>query len=169
MRFVLFDRIAELRKGEAVFVKNIAQSEDYFMDHFPGYPVVPGSIILGSFEQGGEILLAAGLDFSALPLLKRVSRASFKRFVLPGDQLEIRLALDPSLPNRIRALAQVEGRPAGDATLDFSLIRPDGNPKIAQACERLRLLYDGLTSASGVSRAWDLWERLSQIQGGSPQ
>jgi 3-hydroxyacyl-[acyl-carrier-protein] dehydratase len=169
MRFVLFDRVVELRKGsEAVFVKNIAQSEDYFTDHFPGYPVVPGSIILGSFEQGGEILLAASFDFSALPLLNRVSRASFKRFVLPGDQLRVCLTLDPSLPNRIGALAQVQGKAVGDATLDFSLTRPDGNPKIAQACERLRLLYDGLTSASGLSRAWELWERLSQSQGGSP-
>ena len=49
MRFILFDRIEELRKGEgATLIKNVSQCEDYFIDHFPGYPVVPGSIILGS-------------------------------------------------------------------------------------------------------------------------
>ena len=70
MRFILFDRIVELKKGHgAVLLKNVSQCEDYFTDHFPGFPVVPGSIILGSFEQGSEILLGASCDFLLRPVL----------------------------------------------------------------------------------------------------
>ncbi|MBI4488867.1 MAG: beta-hydroxyacyl-ACP dehydratase [Deltaproteobacteria bacterium] len=162
MRFILFDRIVELKKGgEAVFIKNISQSEDFFIDHFPGYPVVPGSIILGSFEQGGEILLASSHDFSVRPLLRGVSKASFRRFVLPGDQLKICVTLDPAFPTQVKASAYVQGRLVGDARLDFSLEKPDGKLELLQACERLKLFYELLTS-SRAAKVWDLWERQSQ-------
>lgn len=162
MRFILFDRIVELNKGrEAILLKNVSQSEDYFTDHFPGYPIVPGSVILGSFEQGGEILLAASLDFSVRPLLRCISKASFRHFVVPGDQLKICLALDSAFPTQVKALAEVQGRRVADARLDFTLEKPDGNPKVMEACERLKLLYELLTS-SPVSKAWELWQRQSQ-------
>ena len=161
MRFILFDRIVELKKGrEAILIKNISQSEDYFTDHFPGYPIVPGSIILGSFEQGAEILLAVSFDFSLRPVLRRLSRASFKRFVVPGDQLKISLTLDSAFPNQVKALAQVHGRQVAVARLDFFLEKPDGNPKVLEACERLKLFY-GLLTSSPLSKAWDLWEQQS--------
>ena len=161
MRFILFDRIVELKKGrEAILLKNVSQSEDYFTDHFPGYPVVPGSIILGSFEQGGEILLAASFDFSLRPVLRSLSRVSFRRFVLPGDQIEITLTLDSAFATQVKASAQVQGRRVADARLDFSLERPDGNPEVLAACERLKRFYELMTS-SPISRVWELWEGQS--------
>ncbi len=159
MRFILFDRIVELKKGrEAILIKNISQSEDYFTDHFPGYPIVPGSIILGSFEQGGEILLAVSSDFSLRPVLRSLSRASFRRLVVPGDQLKIRLTLDPAFPTQVMALAEVQGRKVADARLDFFLEEPHGKPKVLEACERFKLFYKLVTS-NPFSEAWDVWEK----------
>ena len=161
MRFILFDRVVELQKGHrATLLKNVTQSEDYFIDHFPGFPVVPGSIILGSFEQGAEMLLGASHDFSRLPVLQRLSKVSFRRFVVPGDQIEISLTLDPSLPSRVKALAQVQGRRVVEARLDFSLERPEGRPDLAAACDRLRRLYELVTS-SPLANVWSLWEQQS--------
>ncbi len=158
MRFVLFDRIEELRKQEtAVLLKNVSQSEDYFIDHFPGYPVVPGSIILGSFEQGGEILLGASFDFTRRPMLKKFSRVSLRHFVLPGDQLKIRLDMDSVMPNRIKAQAWVGEKRVAEGRLEFSLESIAGDPKAREACDRLRTLYDLLT-ASPVGKVWELWE-----------
>ena len=161
MRFILFDRIVELKKGrEATLLKNVTQSEDYFTDHFPGYPVVPGSIILGSFEQGAEMLLGASFDFSMLPVLRSLSRVSFRRFVLPGDQIEISLAMDPATPTQIRASGQVEGKRVADARLNFSLECPDGNGEVLAACERLKHFYELMTS-SPITKVWALWEGQS--------
>lgn len=162
MRFILFDRVVEFKKGrEALLLKNVSQSEDYFTDHFPGYPVVPGSIILGSFEQGAEIFLAASYDFSLRPVLRRLSRASFRHFVLPGDQIEISLTLESALPTRVNAVAQVQGRRVAHALLEFSLEKPDGNSEVLAACERLKNCYELLT-CSPLPDVWKLWERQSR-------
>ncbi len=161
MRFILFDRIVELEKNHrAVLLKNVSQCEDYFTDHFPGFPVVPGSIILGSFEQGSEILLGASCDFSLRPVLKVVSRASFRHFVLPGDQMNIFLTVDDTSPTRIKALAKVDGKRVADARLDFIMESPDGDPRVYDACSRLKGLY-GILTGNPVVKLWDLWERRS--------
>jgi 3-hydroxyacyl-[acyl-carrier-protein] dehydratase len=162
VRFLLFDRIVELKRGQgAILLKNVSQTEDYFTDHFPGYPVVPGSIILGCFEQGAEIFLAVTYDFACRPLLQRVSRASFRHFVLPGDQLELHLSLKSDSTNQIRAFAQVKGRRIADARLDFFLESPDGDPKILNACNRLKHFYE-LLSSSPLTKVWELWGVRSQ-------
>ena len=158
MRFILFDRIEELRKGEgATLIKNVSQCEDYFIDHFPGYPVVPGSIILGSFEQGGEILLGASFDFTRCPILKRLSRVSLRHFVLPGDQLKISLEMDPTMPTRIKANAWVGKKRVVEGRLEFDLISATNDSKAREACDRLSTLFNLITS-SPVGKAWQLWE-----------
>ena len=157
MRFILFDRIVELKKGEqAILLKNVSQTEDYFTDHFPGYPVVPGSIILGSFEQGAEILLGASSDFSCRPLLKRISRASLRHIVRPGDQLRISLTIDSTNANCIKAVAWVKEKRVADAKLEFTLESPDGDPRVQEACERLRAFYHLLT-ANPLGKVWEVW------------
>jgi len=157
MRFILFDRIEELKKGEhAMLVKNVSQTEDYFIDHFPGYPVVPGSIILGSFEQGGEILLGASFDFSCRAVLKRLSRVSLRHTVLPGDQLRISLTIDSTNTNCIKAVGWVKEKRVADANLEFTLESPDGDPRVQEACERIRAFYQLLT-ANPVRKVWEVW------------
>ncbi len=157
MRFILFDRIEELKKGEhAILVKNVSQTEDYFIDHFPGYPDVPGSNILGSFEQGGEILLGASFDFSCRAVLKRLSRVSLRHTVLPGDQLRISLTIDSTNANCIKAVGWVKEKRVADANLEFTLESPDGDPRVQEACERLRAFYQLLT-ANPVRKVWEVW------------
>jgi len=159
MRFVLFDRIVQLEKGrEAVLLKNITQSEDFFIDHFAGYPVVPGSIILGSFEQGAEILLAVTHDFSLRPVLQKLSHASFRHFVVPGDQIEIHLLLGSSSLVQIQATALVRGKKVANARLDFTLMPLDNDPQALEACSRLKDIYD-LVVSHPVNKVWDLWEK----------
>ena len=157
MRFILFDRVVELKKGHgAILIKNVSQSEDYFMDHFPGFPVVPGSIILGSFEQGAELLLGATYDFKLRPVLQRVTRASFRHFVVPGDQLELHLTLSPDSPTRVQATAKVREKRVADARFDFSLQETEGNSEALEACQRLKLFYD-LLNSDPLTEVWDLW------------
>lgn len=159
MRFVLFDRIVELKKGqEAKFLKNVSQSEDFFMDHFPGYPVVPGSIVMGAFEQGAEIFLAVSHDFTLLPVLQRITNGSFRRFVVPGDQLEITVRLGSEFPVQVRAYANVKGKRVAEAQMEFALMKIEEDQLAAAACGRLQDLYEILTS-NPLAKVWELWGR----------
>ena len=161
MRFVLFDRILDFEKGSrVVLLKNVTRSEDFFIDHFPGFPIVPGSILLGAFEQGGAILIAASSDFSVRPVLNKVTRANFRNFVLPGDQVKISLEFDGVSKSRITAAAEVEGKNVANARLDYSLEEPKGNQEVLEACNRLKAFYE-LLNSSPVSKAWDLWGKES--------
>lgn len=159
MRFVLFDRVVELKKGqEARFLKNVSQSEDFFMDHFSGYPVVPGSVMLGTFEQGAEIFLAATYNFTLRPVLRRIAKASFRHFVLPGDQLEIHVSLGADFPAEVRAQASVQGKRVADARLEFALLGMEDDPMAMEACRRLQDLYEVFTS-NPLAKVWELWGR----------
>ena len=97
MRYLLLDRITELQPGAyAVGRKCVAMTEDYLTDHFPGFPVVPGVLIVESMAQlAGRLITysVAAQEGPVLPVLLTVGNARFRRFVRPGDTMEIRADL----------------------------------------------------------------------------
>ncbi len=63
MRFLLVDQILELEPVKRIITsKWAAPDEDYFADHFPGYPVVPGVLLLEMIAQSAGKCLMAGMD-----------------------------------------------------------------------------------------------------------
>ncbi len=89
MRFVLIDRILELQPGKnLVGVKNLTLSEEYLADHFPGFPVMPGVLMLEALTQAGAWLIRASEDFAHSVILLRQARTiKYGSFVEPGRQL----------------------------------------------------------------------------------
>ena len=157
MRFILVDRILGIEKGkEGSFLKNVTQSEDYFTDHFPETPIMPGVLILESFNQASQFLLGYGHDFICYPKLKQVTKVSFKHYVLPGDQLHVNLKIveENEAEAVIRATAEVNGRIACGATLALTLIQGNRDPESKAHCQRLKDLYI-LLSSDPLSRAWE--------------
>ena len=55
MRWIWIDRFVEFRRGEfARALKQWSMSEDLFAEHFPEYPIVPGSLLIrraGAFDR----------------------------------------------------------------------------------------------------------------------
>ena len=157
MRFILIDRILRMEKGQGgSFLKNVTQSEDFFTDHFPELPILPGVLMLESFDQASQLLLGYEHEFSCYPELQQVRRVSFRHIVIPGDQLHINLKI--SGENReeaiIRAEAEVNGRIVAEATLVFAMIQADRGEEARAHCQRLKWFCEHLSSNS-AARAWE--------------
>ncbi len=99
MRFLLIDRIEELIPGERIVaVKNLSIAEEYLEDHFPGFPVMPGVLMLEGMTQAAAWLVRASEDFAhSVVVLKDVKAVKYGRFVEPGQTLRIVAeALEPN-------------------------------------------------------------------------
>lgn len=90
--FLLIDRVVDLeRKQRIVALKNVTVNEPFFQGHFPGFPIMPGVLIVEAIAQaGGALLLTEIPDRNQkLMFFTGIERAKFRKPVLPGDQLRI--------------------------------------------------------------------------------
>jgi 3-hydroxyacyl-[acyl-carrier-protein] dehydratase len=88
MRWIWIDRFLEFHSGRSArAVKNLSRAEDFFADHFPGYPVMPAALILEGLAQTGGILVGEVNDFKEKVVLAKIPRAVFHREMLAGEQL----------------------------------------------------------------------------------
>ena len=91
MRFTLIDHIVELEPGKKIVaVKNLSMAEEYLADHFPGFPVMPGVLMLEAMTQAGAWLVRASEDFAhSMVVLKQVANVKYGQFVEPGQTLTV--------------------------------------------------------------------------------
>ncbi|PYN33503.1 MAG: 3-hydroxyacyl-[acyl-carrier-protein] dehydratase FabZ [Candidatus Rokuibacteriota bacterium] len=153
MRFVFVDRLVSAEPRHHIeTLKNVSATEDVFADHFPGYPVFPGALVVEAFAQASQLLIGMSHDFAAIGQLSRLSRVAFRRQVRPGDQLWIRCERRPGDEAWVLdASATVEGRRAATATLEYTLEPAQPGTDAARQAERLRALARELQrSTEGV-------------------
>ena len=95
MRFVLVDRITSLETGQSlVAIKNLSLAEEYLADHFPGFPVMPGVLMLEALTQAGAWLVRDMEDFAhSVVILKKAKMIKYGSFVEPGRQLQLKVTL----------------------------------------------------------------------------
>jgi 3-hydroxyacyl-[acyl-carrier-protein] dehydratase len=90
--FLLIDRVVDLtRKQRIVALKNVSANEPFFAGHFPGFPIMPGVLIVEAMAQAGGALLLTEIPDREhmLMVFTGIERARFRRPVVPGDQLRI--------------------------------------------------------------------------------
>jgi len=150
MRFVFVDRIVAAEPGRRIeTLKNVSATEDVFADHFPGYPVFPGALVVEAFAQACELLIAMSHDFVEMGRLERLSRVAFARPVRPGDQLRIRCERRTGDGGwTLDAAATVDGVRAAAATLEYRLERAASSTPARGQADRLRALQRELQPAA---------------------
>jgi 3-hydroxyacyl-[acyl-carrier-protein] dehydratase len=88
MRWIWIDRFTTFESGKsATAVKCLSHSEDQFTEHFPGYPVMPASLLLEGLAQTGGILVGEANQFREKVVLAKVPYAKFHRDAKPGEIL----------------------------------------------------------------------------------
>jgi 3-hydroxyacyl-[acyl-carrier-protein] dehydratase len=89
--FHLIDRIAGLDVGERTIAVDaqVPQTSTIFEGHFPGYPLMPGVLLIEAMAQTSGWLLIAMLKFERMPFLAAVKEAKMRTFIAPGEALRI--------------------------------------------------------------------------------
>lgn len=128
--FLLVDRILEMEPGKkAVGIKNVSGNEPFFQGHFPGYPVMPGVLIIEAMAQVGAVaaLAAPGME-GKLALFAGIDGARFRRQVLPGDQLhfEVEVLKMRGTIGKSKGTARVNGEVVAEAELLFAIVEQKG-------------------------------------------
>jgi 3-hydroxyacyl-[acyl-carrier-protein] dehydratase len=118
---LMVDRILEISEDTVVGIKNVTANEPHFIGHFPGYPVMPGVMIIEAMAQVGGILVATVAPHTRgrIMFLASVEEAKFRRPVVPGDQLRIEMKLLrlKHTVAKMQGVATVDGQVAAEATL----------------------------------------------------
>ena len=127
MRYLLIDKITDWKPGrEATAIKNVSLTEDFFDDHFPMKPIMPGTLILEGMAQLAGLLLEAGVREDSgrniKALMSMVDKAKFRIPARPGDSLEYHaevLSVN-ELGGSVRTQAFCRGERIAESSLIYS-------------------------------------------------
>ena len=126
--FVFVDRILECEPGvRVVGCKALAFNEEFFRDHFPGKPVLPGAMILEGFVQAARHCLAAADGGHDRWTLHEVNGMRFNRFAVPGEVLKLEAEYDKGQNGAHWFKGKASVDETGVCRLRFALIEHDPN------------------------------------------
>lgn len=157
MRFCLVDRITELKPGESIqATKNLSLAEEYLADHFPGFPVMPGVLMLEAMTQASAWLIRATDDFAhSVVVLKEARNVKYSNFVKPAETLTVAASIQSRDGNitKLKANGLINGSQTVSARLvmqGYSLGEEDSNRSGTDEVilRSLRELFDVLWDSS---------------------
>ena len=124
--FHLIDRIVDLDVGgkKIVVEAQVPKQSTIFEGHFPGYPLMPGVLLIESMAQASGWLLLGVLKFERMPILAAVKEAKVRGSVFPGDLISVEAALthEGSGYAVTEAKIRVGGKLRANSALTFTLI-----------------------------------------------
>ena len=90
---LLVDRILEVSEERVVGLKNVTANEPFFEGHFPGYPIMPGVLVVEALAQCGGVLALRSVPDrdKKVVLFASIDSCRFRAPVTPGDQLRLEL------------------------------------------------------------------------------
>jgi 3-hydroxyacyl-[acyl-carrier-protein] dehydratase len=130
--FLLVDKVVEIDGVKsALGIKNVTMNEPHFQGHFPGNPIMPGVTIVEAMAQTAAVMVGVALDYADRELkvyFMAIDNCKFRRMVVPGDVLEMRLTTLRGRPGgkvwRFGGEATVEGEMAAQAEFTAMMDMP---------------------------------------------
>jgi 3-hydroxyacyl-[acyl-carrier-protein] dehydratase len=95
MRFNLVDRITEWQAGKSLKgFKVLTLAEEYLADHFPGFPVMPGVLMLEAVVEASAWLWRITSDFEhSVIVMREAKNVKYGSFMQPGNTMEVAVEL----------------------------------------------------------------------------
>ena len=122
----LIDRIVDLNLADRKISTEatVPTESTIFEGHFPGYPLMPGVLLIEAMAQTSGWLVVALNRYERMPFLASVKEAKLRTFVTPGQQLSIEAHLehDGSGFAVTEAKIRADGKLICDATLTFRIV-----------------------------------------------
>lgn len=152
--FQLIDRIVDLKLAERQISTEatVPTTSTIFEGHFPGFPLMPGVLLIEAMAQTSGWLVVAVNRFQRMAFLAAVKDAKFRMFVRPGQPLSITatLAHEGSGYAITRACISLEGKPICDATLTLRVLDfPNDEMKLRMRETAARVGFPAEVPANG--------------------
>ncbi|WP_426450482.1 3-hydroxyacyl-ACP dehydratase FabZ [Paenibacillus sp. S-38] len=127
--FLLVDRILEVEAGvRATGIKNVTINEPFFQGHFPGYPVMPGVLIIEALAQVGTVaMLSVEENRGKIGFFAGIDNFRFREQVLPGDTLTMEVVMTrvKGIIGKGHGTARVGDKVVAEGELMFALKAPN--------------------------------------------
>ncbi len=125
--FLLIDKIVDIDgDNSATGIKNVTINEPHFTGHFPGNPIMPGVLIIEAMAQtaGAISIMANGFDTPSIVYFMTIDNAKFRKPVVPGDRLEIRVTKIKRRGNlsKYACIATVDGAKVAEADVTAMIV-----------------------------------------------
>ncbi len=125
MRWIWIDKFLEFKRREsATALKNVTLAEEHLHDHFPGFPVMPESLMIEAMAQTAGILVGEAKDFKEKVILAKIQKAVFFEYVKPGDTIILNAKIETLSDEAASTTGNItrEQNPIAEINLMFSHI-----------------------------------------------
>ncbi len=130
--FLLVDKVVDIDGAKSARgIKNVTMNEPHFQGHFPGKPIMPGVTIIEAMAQTAAVMVGTAYNMADRDLLvyfMTIDGCKFRRMVVPGDVLELKLQTLRGKPGgkvwKFAGVAEVDGEMACEASFTAMMDLP---------------------------------------------